>query len=149
MRVPAWRTIFPEARGRFHMGAYATVALLPSHGQWSICNSTRLNLHFSKDPGKKCAETMTHLEWWTPNLWVLAIVSIAVAVFVFRRSRHPSLKIHKMWTECLGSYPDYGYHEYWRLDFVCLGADIFDLKAYLECDHSYWQRGRRQSLIRR
>src|ERR1700676_2691938 len=92
---------------------------------------------------------MPHLEWWTPIPWVLALVSIAVAIFVFRRNRHSALKIHKMRTDCLGKHPDYAYHEYWRLDFVCLGADIFDLEVYLECDHSYWQRGRRQSLIRR
>jgi hypothetical protein len=91
---------------------------------------------------------MSQLQWWTPIPWALALVSIAVALFAFRRNRHPALKIHKMWTDCSARHPDWKYHDHWRVDLLCLGADIFDLELRLECDHSYWHRWRCQSLIR-
>lgn len=92
---------------------------------------------------------MASFEWWVPIPWVLAALSVTVAVIAFRRSRHPAMKIHRMATECLGRHPDWDYHEYFYLDLLCLGTDVFDLEVYLECDHSYREHGRRNSLVRR
>jgi hypothetical protein len=76
--------------------------------------------------------------------WLLGLVSLAVAVAAYRRNRLQVVRIHKMRTDCLGL----PYHDYWRVELLCLGADVFELALRLECDHSYWHRGRRQALVR-
>lgn len=80
---------------------------------------------------------LNNLQWWMPIPWVLAAASATIAVLAFRRSRLPHVRIHRLAVECTARHPDWRNHEYLNLDLLCLGADIFDLEAYCECDYSY------------
>lgn len=87
--------------------------------------------------------------WFTPIPCTLTAIGVAIAILSFRRSRMQSLRISGMGVACEGRHPDWKYHEYFTVDLLCVGADTFDLEVWLECDHSYWSRGRRVDLVRK
>jgi len=81
-------------------------------------------------------------QWWTPIPWLLATVSIAIALVALRRSRHSAARFHRIDAFGLHSPPDFP--EVWHLsvDILCTGADIFEPQLYLEC---YYGRARHRS----
>lgn len=91
---------------------------------------------------------IAQVPWWMTVTWALALIGVGVAILAFRRSRLPSLRVHRIRSDCIGRHPGYEMHDYLRVEFVCRGSDVFDLRLVLACDHSYWSRGKRQSLIR-
>lgn len=88
------------------------------------------------------SQLVSGVEWWVPIPWLLAGIGIAIALLNFRRSRHPGIRIHRMRTDCLGKYPDWAYHEYFTVEILCVGADIFDLSVLLESKRPIWHRTR-------
>jgi hypothetical protein len=87
--------------------------------------------------------------WWTPLPWLLTAIAITIAIIAFRRGRLASVRIHSMEVNCLGRGPSYDYHEYFRVELLCTGADVYGLELFLECDHSYREHGRQQPLVRK
>jgi len=59
-----------------------------------------------------------------------------------------AVRIIKLTCECTGRHPDYRMHQYLKLTILGVGADVYDLEAYLECDHSYRANGRTHNIIR-
>lgn len=82
--------------------------------------------------------------------WVLAFAALCVALLNFRRSRYPRVKFYRLVAECYaGLESDWKYHMYFHLHVLSTGADVFDLKVFLECDHSYRHHGRKIPLLRK
>lgn len=83
------------------------------------------------------------MEWWTPVPWLIGAIGVGVSIYVFRRNRHAFVSVLRMRTDCLAKYPKYDYHDYWTVELVCKGSDIFDLSLFLECKTFYWYRTER------
>jgi len=47
-----------------------------------------------------------------------------------------------MRVDCIGKIPDWTYHEYFTIELLSIGTDIFDLKVFLESERFVWHRTR-------
>jgi hypothetical protein len=75
-------------------------------------------------------------QWWYLVTWIIAGISITVAIFALRRGRYGAVKILKLNGHGSGRAPDWKTRGVIEATLISVGADIFDVRVMLEIDYT-------------